>query len=169
MAAFATSADMLARYDARSLGDLCSDNGEPVTAAQLAANSKMTTALADATGQMLAACLRGGRYTAADLAGLTDESLSYRNRICCVLAFWNLWDRKPYTSDEARKAAKEEAKEMLEMLRTGEQIFDVAATIAASIPDVDTVTNVEIATWNLLPDQCRHGRYYPRRRTFNNR
>lgn len=169
MASFASSSDMVLRYDVRTLGDLCSDDGTPVAEAALASNTKMTTALADATGQILAACLRGGRYSQADLAALTGESASYLKRLCCVVAFWNLWDRKPYSSDETRKAAREEAMEMLEMLRKGEHVFDVSAVIAAGVPDVDTVTRVEAQTWQMVVDQCRGGRFYPRRRTYNNR
>lgn len=169
MAAFATSADMLKRYDARTLADCCSDNGEPVAVTQLASDTKMAAALADASGRILAACLRGGRYSEADLAALTGESLSYLKYVTCLIAMDGLWRRKPYSQDDGRKAAREDAEEILSLLRKGEEIFAVPATIAASVPDVDTVTAVEVATWNLLPDQCRNGRFYPRRRTFNNR
>jgi hypothetical protein len=169
MAAFAAPADLILRYDVRTLGDLCSDDGTRVTQANLATDQKVEMALDTATGQIMAAVLRGERYTAADLAALTSESADYLKDLTCRIAFWLLWQRKPYTDDKQRMEAKESSDKALEMLRTGQHIFDIAATIEATKPDVETVTRVEVADeWGLFVDRAR-GRFYPSRRTYRDR
>lgn len=169
MAAFATPADLLLRYDVRTLGDICSDDGIRVSETNLLTDQKVTTALDSATGQIMAAVLRGERYTAADLATMTSESRDYLKDLTCRIAFWLLWQRKPYPDDQNRMEAKKNADEALELLRTGQHIFDIAETIEAGKPDVETVTRTEIADyWNLFVDRAR-GRYYPSRRSYADR
>lgn len=166
MTAFATAADMVNHYDVNTLGDLCSDDGTPVAEGGLAANAKMVAALNSATGRIQAAALRAGRYTVQDLEGLTGESAAYLATLTCRLAFWHLWQRKPYTEDQQRQEAKANADEALEAIRTGDDCFNVQAAIDAGHPTVSTVSRVDIERdWDLLVDQMR-GRHLPRRRSY---
>lgn len=169
MAAFATPTDFLNRYDVRTVGDICSDDGTRVTESALATNDKLTTALNTATGQILAAVLQGERYTAADLAAMTGESAAYLTDLTCRIAFWLLWQRKPYTDDQQRMEAKERADQALELLRTGAHVFDITANKEAGRANIDTVTRTEIQdNWELFVDKAR-GHFYPARRTYARR
>jgi len=170
MAAFADSDDMIARFDARTLGDICAnDDDVQVTPAGLAANKKMLAALNTATGKIISVCLRAKRYSRADLDALTGESLEFLIDITCRIAFWHLWKRKPYADDPVRKMAKEEYDEILADLSSGHAIFDVEAVKDAGVPHVETVTRVEVERdWNLFVDAAR-GSFYPQRRTYKHR
>lgn len=169
MAALAISADMVKRYDARTLGDLCSDDGNQVSEQALVTNAKMTAALSTATGHFLAAVLRAERYTRNELEALTGDSKEYLKDLICQIAFWGLWRRKPYTDDQQRADAKAAADEALELMRTGAHVFDIDRQKDAGTPKVETVTRVEIENdWSLMVDQAR-GRFFPRRRTYKNR
>ena len=53
--AYATAADLIARFDWRIIGDLASDSGTQVTEGALANKSKVTAALNDASGRVLPA------------------------------------------------------------------------------------------------------------------
>jgi phage gp36-like protein len=169
MTAFATAADMIARYDARTLGDLVTDDGNQVAENALAANPKMTAALATATGQIKAAVLRAERYTTAELEALTGESQQYLKDLTCQIAFWCLWRRRPYIDDQQRNEVKASADEALELLRTGAHVFDIDRQKDAGTPKVETITRAEVENdWSLFVDQAR-GNFYPRRRTYKQR
>jgi len=169
---FATATDMVDRYDSETLGDLVTDNEDSLSESELLSSSKMTTALAGATGDVIAACLRGERYTRADLDGLTGDSLAYLKDITCAFAFWRLWKRKPYlgSMDDRRQSAQEDYREALDMLNRGDRVFDIDTAQQAGRPRIETVTHAEINDrWSLITDIARHGRFYPRRRTYSNR
>lgn len=169
MTAFATAADMVARYDVRTLGDLCGDDGHRIPEEDLAINVPMTKALQTATGKIKAAVLRAERYTTAELDALTGESKQYLIELTCQIAFWCLWKRKPYKDDQQRKEIKQDADDALELLRKGDHVFDIDRQKDAGTPQVETVTRVEVQTeWGLAVDQAR-GRFFPARRSYRNR
>jgi len=169
MAAYADASDMIARYDSRTLGELVKDDGQREEEVDLATNGKMTTALSTATGHVNAACLRGNRYTVAELEALTGESAEYLNDIVCAQAFWILWRRRPYGDDALRKAAKEEADVAVDQLRSGDMVFDITAQKDAGIPQIDTIARATISSeWEMVVDKARP-RFYPRRRSYRNR
>lgn len=170
MAAFADSDDMIRRYDERTLGDICSDvEGQRITPAGLANNANMLAALGTASGRLLATALRAKRYSRADLDALTGESLEYLKDLTCRIAFWFLWQRKPYGEDQQRQEVRKAYEEALEEIGSGHEIFDVQTVKDAGVPKVETVTRTEIQNdWALVVDQAR-GRFYPQRRTYKNR
>lgn len=169
MTAFADYSDMIARYDARNLGNMCSDDGNRIEESELSSNSKMTAALDTATGWVKSAVQQGYRYKDEQLAALTGEGLSLLKDITCQVAYWVLMRRKPYQKeDDIRRVYKEEADDLLEKLRTGLYVLDVATAQDAGLPEADGVTRIEIQNnWNLVADRAR-GRYYPGRRTYRN-
>lgn len=169
MTAFATPADMLVRYDVRTLGDLCSDGRGRIQEAELASNSILTALLNEATGQVKAAVLRGDRYKVEDLDALTGESKAYLSGLTCRIAFWLLWQRKPYTDEQQRLEAKKGSDESLELLQNGSHVFEIDTAIDAGVPYVETVTRTDISNnWALVADQCRP-RFFPARRSYANR
>lgn len=163
--AYAAASDLLTRYDARTVGNLCSDNGVSVTPAQLASDTKLAAALDDASGEIDAALLQGKRYTTVQLAALTGNSLAYLKRITCKIAMGLLWERRPYLEDDNKDAALKAAREALDKLRRGENIFDVDDVKTAGLPSVETPSATSIAALNLTVEACRQNNgYYPQRR-----
>lgn len=163
---YAAASDLLARYDARTVGNLCSDNGVTVSAAALATDTRLQAALDDASGEIEAALMQGERYTTTDLAALTGNSLAYLKSICCKIAMAHLWQRRPYLDDESAEKSILAARAAIDRLRKGESIFNVAAVVAAGTPDVVTPTVTSIQALNLTVDDCRRWNgYYPQRRS----
>lgn len=172
MPSFADVSDMIARYDARTLGDLVSDDGRSVGREDLIGNSYLQTLLFEATGEIKAAVLRSQRYTAEELEDLiaaAQDGAEYLKGLCCQLAFWKAWQRKPYADITRQQEANQQIRTILEQLRKGDLSFDLPRHQEAGTPKTDTVTRVEIDNdWNLFVDQAR-GRFLPTRRTFRNR
>lgn len=158
---YATPADLLKRFDARTLGDLAADDGKRIVPSALLSDANVASALDDASGEIEAALLQGARYSALDLTNLTGNSKQYLARICCEIAFGLLWRRRPWADDQQRLEAIKRADEHLERLRKGERVFDIVAVEQAGLPDVTGVTLADLQNLNLLRDRTRH--YYPAR------
>lgn len=152
MASYATPADLRSRHDVRVIGDLASDDGRRVHANDIDTNANVLTALADASGAMDAALLQGKRYSKADMEALTGESLSYRKRICCTIAYWYLFERRTWTDDERYETAKDRGRKALELLRQGQHVFDIESTKEAGLPSITGPTRVQFRDQNLLRD-----------------
>lgn len=169
MAAFATAADMKETYDVRTLGDLVKDDGTRASAGDLTTDTILGTMLDRATGRIVGAIRKGNRYTRAQLEGLTGESADMLKDITCRVAFWLLWQRKPYSDSKSRVEAQEYAERILKALSTGEEIFEVDAAVDASGGiQITQFTRVQMQDENLVVDAARQGRFYPRRRTYKN-
>ena len=161
--AYASAEDLVKRYDARTLGDLCSDTGVRVSEVSLATNAKILAALDDASGEIDAALMQAKRYSTADLASLTGNSLAYLKRLTCTFAFAGLWNRRPYVDDMERDEALKQARQALDRLRRGENVFDLEDQKAEGLPDVKEPSVSSIDRLNLTVDRARRG-YYPRRK-----
>lgn len=165
MAAYATPADLITRYDARVVGDLVSDSGIKVNRQDLQDHAVLLAILLDASGEIDAAILQAKRYTAAQLAALTGNSLNHLKRLTCTIAFGLLWERRPWADedDSGREEAQKRARQALESLRKGITIFDVEDAKDAGLPDSYEPPIQRIQSANLIVDQAR-GHYYPHRR-----
>lgn len=165
--AYATSADLLLRKDSREIGDLVSDNNDRVPESELSANTKLTAALSDASGDVNAALLAGGRYTVAQLEALTGDSLSYLKRIVCEIAMYYLLVRRPDLNRDTLEYYRDMRETLLGMLKTGADVFNIEASIGASLPEVDGPTTLGMHDLNLLRTRC-HG-FYPSLKLPDNR
>jgi phage gp36-like protein len=158
VAAFATSADLVARYDFNEVAEMASDVDSP--ASDLANSARITAALEDASGRIESSALVGGFYTVADLAGLTGNSLSFLKRITCDLAYSFLLQARPGKySDETRKQIFEQAEAWLKQLRSGQNIFNIVRIVSASVPSVDGPTAVEHQRLNVITERTHN--FYP--------
>lgn len=158
--AYATPADLAARFDENTIKDLASDTGEPV--ADITNDQKVLAALADASGRIDGALTVARMYTAADLEGLTGNSLALLKRIVCSLAMAYMIERRPEKyANEGPSAAKKEAEEYIDRLRKGERLFDVEVVRDAGLPEIDGPSAIDYRRLNLLPDRTRH--FYPSR------
>jgi phage gp36-like protein len=133
---YANPSQMSARYDVRRLGQLVRDDGTTAGPAQLATDANLQAALDDGSGMIDAACLQGGRYLPTDLTGLAGTAQAFLIRLNCDLAYGYLVGRRGFTTADAQAAAPgyTEALRVLEALRQGELIFNVAAAINAGKP-----------------------------------
>jgi len=166
MASYASPADLVARYDARTIGDLAGDAGTRVSSANILTDTNVQTALDDASGEIEAALLKGKRYTAAILAGLTGNSLALLKRICCQIAIARLWERRPWigTDDQvSAEQALQDARAALAKLKSGEEVFDLLPQENAGLGQISTPSRVNVRARNLQVDELR-GKIYPRRR-----
>jgi len=138
--AHATVSDLLMRYDLRRIGDLVLDTDQRATAEELAGNSTaglvVQTALSDASGMINSAILAGNRYLLADLLDMTEDSKGYLKRICCDLAYGLLISRRGYGGDDldAMTSRSKESEAILELLRTGERVFQIEKNENAELP-----------------------------------
>lgn len=161
--AYATPDDLKKRYDARTLGDLSSDAGVRMQPSDFSSSPILLAALEDASGEIDASLLQGKRYTAAQLAALTGNSLAHLKRLTCEIAYGLLWERRSYVDDDRRYAAMDRAKQTLNRLRRGEIVFDVEEVKDAGLPSITGPTRVSVEHQRLAVDEARRG-FYPRRR-----
>jgi len=151
--AYADGNDLIARYDSRTLGDLVSDTGTRVVAG-LATNAVLLQALDDASGLVESACFVGNRYLSTDLTGLPTNSNALLERITCDLAFALLRQRRGY--DIEQYLGVKESYELLNRLRLGERVFDVAEVKDKGNPTDDAIRKQTLIQQNLLRDNTRY-------------
>jgi phage gp36-like protein len=163
MAAHATSADLIKRFDTNVIGDLASDTGTPIASAAFSADANITAALADATGEINSAVMVSDLYTSTELTDLSDQDEEYLKRICCDLAMGYLFGRRPEKYGEAIDRITKYAREQLELIRTGKRLFNVTARKTAGQPEIDGPSAVDYQNMNLIPDRTRN--FYPARGT----
>lgn len=165
--AYASASDLIARKDSRDLGDLVSDDGVQVAENELADDAKLGAALDDASGDIEASLLRGNRYTTAQLAALTGNSLAYLKRITCEIAMYHLLARRPEANLERLEYYRKLRETFLEPLASGENVFDITDHLAAGAADVDGPTTQDYGNLNLVRDRVLN--YFPPRFNPDNR
>jgi phage gp36-like protein len=140
--AYCSGAEFLQRYDSRRVAQLVSDDGTVVPFAGLTGNGNILAALEDATAEINAAVLVGKRYTARQLEPnptdggplyLTLNGYYLLKRLCSDLAFGYLVARRGLSAGESGSLAPrfEQAMAMIDRIRYGERIFDLADQSAA--------------------------------------
>lgn len=166
--AHATVSDLLMRYDSRRIADLVLDTDQRATDAELAGNSTaglvVQTALSDASGMINSSILAGGRYKLEDLLAMTTDSKGYLKRLCCDLAYGLLISRRGYGGADldAMTSRSKESEAILELLRTGERIFEIEKNEQASTPQQAQVSR----TINLFSNEL--DRYFGMRQSTAN-
>lgn len=167
MADYVTVAELLKRFDWRDIGGLVSDDDSRVLLAELTTDTNLLACIGDASGDIDAALLAGGHYTAADLEGLTGNALSKLRRMCSEITMFYLLDRRPLFNAEKLEAYEKMRERHLERLRTGENVFALDAHLAAGVASVDGPSTQNYDDLNLWRDRTRN--YFPPRHLPNNR
>lgn len=139
--------DVFARADVRLVADLLSDVGARVGGTQpdpnvVAQNTTLLTLIADATGDIEAACTVSSRYDPLDIQALLQASpptagSNYVRSLCARLVVAKLFDRRPDTKRPKPRQA-EDAEKTLQMLREGERVFPFLETQRAGVVDHGT-------------------------------
>lgn len=164
---YATPAQLLQRYDARTIGDLVSDSGDQVTPTALLSDANLLAQLDDASGEIESALLQAGRYSAGDLSGLLTSNSNTRFvliRLTCDIAMRLLAERRPwYELNDAYQRRVANADATLDKLRKGERVFDLEPVKDAGLPEANTPSLESVENLNLTVDAARRG-FYPARR-----
>lgn len=171
--AYAAVADLQEYYDWREIGDMISDSKEQVSALDQTTpgnmyNTRLSRFLDRASGEVEAAVLRGGRYTAADLAGLTGNARELLRGIVCEFVVLYLFERKPFYKPELLEQFRKAKTERLQLLASGENIFGgIPAVVEAGKPQIDGPSTETYSNYlNLITDRVRG---YPARALPGNR
>lgn len=143
---WATGADLVAYYDAATLGQMLMDNGTAVAAASVADHAIVARCLKLASGEVDAALMHCNRYSAAQLTALTDPSLEHLKHITCAVAVWHLQQRRLGSNPERAEAFRKQAQEHLERLRKGELVLNVDELKLAGLIDHVEYTASQIAS-----------------------
>jgi len=170
MALIADHNDLALRYSPGLIGDLAGDQGDRVLQADFASNTIIQSALKSATGSAKAALRQADRYTEEQISGLgnasselyDEESFEFLKTIVCQIAFWYLYQRKPWndSNESSRRQAEGDYKDALEKLRTGVHILNFDTASKAGLPKATGITNDTKSTmWSQIPV----GRFYIRR------
>jgi hypothetical protein len=145
---YITRDELIVYYDKRRLYQLLSDDGTPVTDGTYAANALVTTALRQASAMIDAACQTGRRYertqledvvTAANAVSATEAELKRAEPIKSLaahLAFGFIVSRRGYAAQKMTELAPmfDWAQEQLNLLATGQRIFDLDGPKTAGVP-----------------------------------
>lgn len=150
---YASASDLLARYDARVLGDLVADAGARVSSVGLATDANLSVALKRASGEVEAACLVAGKYTPTDLSGLTGMAKELLIGLVCDVAAWFLMVRR-YPDMKPTEAVKM-ALERLGQLREGVRIFGLQEAMDSGNAETTFRTQQQIDTVRLATTQAR--------------
>lgn len=155
--AYASSSDLTARFDERTILDLLSDTNTPATLP----STRLDTILADSSGELNAHVRVGGRYAVSDLTSLTGDALEYLKGIVCRIAMLRLMQRRPELYASVGEAMSKDLTKTLEDLRNGAMIFDVDGAVDASLLSHTGVDGADLRELNMIPNRTRH--YYPER------
>lgn len=123
--AYATPANMTARYDSYLIAQLCADAETEPDPPALGTNARLLAALLDASGLIETAAGVGGRYKPEDLQALTSGAgQAMLIRLCCDLAIGLLWySRIDREGDPPKNYGS--ALRFLEALESGGKVFSL--------------------------------------------
>lgn len=121
--AYAAVQDLENYRDWRQMADWISTNDQRGTQSQFESNPIVQAHLNAASGLVEAACLKGGRYNAADLQALTGVSQQFLIRLVCLSAIGSLSRFKTRSKDEIKEI--EWAENLLAALAAGERVFSL--------------------------------------------
>lgn len=167
--AYCTGAQFLERYDARRIADLIRDDGVKLStgfAAYVLSNANLLAALEDASAEIDAAAFVGKRYNKArlmDLVAVNNGGILINTggflliRLVADIAFENLNTRRGLAATQVEqlspKASK--AREMLQLLRSGERIFTTTDEGNADAGLMQTVSLTGTQSSNMLNSTFR--------------
>lgn len=158
------------RADYRTLAQLLSDSGTPLTQSQVTSSTLLTTILQQASGIVEASAIVGARYKIDptttpprnDLATLTGNSKEMLVGLVADIALWILWNRRPRINPGEKPPGQwEQAQEMLKALRNGEMVFGFV--------DVQDAGNMYITTESAAVVERRQGISLEASRFFSRR
>ena len=162
--AYAAPEQLTARYDARVIRDLVSDNSDVQTSIDsLTSHPVVLDALEDASGQIRSAAMVANKYTDDELSALEQSQDPFLVRLTCTLAIGYLLNRRSMGRDPLPPNI-EQAENWLAALRLGERIFNVQANADAGNMKSATLSIAQRTELGLVADQTR---FFPARRQYS--
>ena len=168
--AYCTGAQFLERYDARRVSELIRDDGVKLStgfAAYCISNANLLAALEDASAEIDAAAFVGKRYSkdrlttlvAVDSGGkLVNTGGFLLLRLVADIAYANLVSRRGLAATETSQLSPNGSKalEMLQLIRSGERIFDTSDGGNADAGLMQTVKLTGTQASNMLNSSFRY-------------
>lgn len=162
MPTYVSASDLTARFDERDIQQLVIDDSSDGATVDVTTNARVTAALDDAEGEVIAALRKGGRYEAEQLAALTGVDLAYLKRIICDIAMVHLLRRRPTFAPEVFKAYDDIRKGHIKDLQDGNSVItadEPAAAVAGAISN----EGPSLVQWDQLNLWRDRSRYFPQR------
>lgn len=129
---YCTPAQFVNGADIRTVAQLLSDTGSPMTTAQVQASPVLFQLLAEASGWLESECFKGQRYTPTDLQSLQGNSAADLAAIVRGLTIFKLWERRPDLRMNLPTAAQVALKRLTD-LKNGEAVFGILEAMEAGI------------------------------------
>lgn len=159
MAAYATAAQLLTRYDSRRVAELNSDTGSPLTPGDpVLITTPVGAAIYDASAMVDSALQSGRRYTRDVLDALIADPDPSKGapivRVVCDIAYARLLMRRGIPAKEIDELAPgyKDALAWVHGLATGETVLDVDSNLAAGLPQaaLDDIYDPNLTSnWNM--------------------
>lgn len=162
MPTYVSASDLTARFDERDIQQLVIDDSSDGATVDVTTNTRVTAALDDAEGEVIAALRKGGRYEAAELDALTGADLAYLKRIICDIAMVHLMRRRPTFSPEVYKAYDDIRKGHIKDLQDGNSVITADEPAAAEAGAVNN-EGPSVAQWDQLNLWRDRSNYFPQR------
>jgi hypothetical protein len=142
--AWATGDDLVAYYDATTIGQMLKDDRTAVVAADVPTHPVIGRLLSMATGEVNSALNQAQRYSDAQLAAMPDSSLEYLRWLTVAIAVWHLRQRRLNTNPEQQALDKKIVDEHLNRLRKGEWVLGVPENQEAGIGEAVPFTQADV-------------------------
>jgi len=154
MATYATTADLVARFDIETIGQLATDDGVRLLRDDILVHPNVEVALVSACGDVDVSLRVGQRYRSAQLVALDTHGTAHLKKVVCTIAMAGLFDRRPGLYETQADAIRKRAHEYLDRLAQGINVFGLADTsdpqLKATAPQLHGPTSLEIDTRNFL-------------------
>lgn len=154
---YCTPTEFLMHVDSTYAGQLVSDSGLQLTAAQLATDGVLEEVLRRASGVVESHCFRGRRYDACDLKKLLDaggNAAAYLRGLVADVAVGLLRDRRVFDDTRPLPSVRR-AEETLALLARGEAILPFEESADAGLPDWDRLTRSDIERTGMVTGDLR--------------
>jgi len=148
-----TGADLIARYDVETIGELATDDRTRLLRNEIPTHTNVLKALKAAQGETLARIRVGNRYSSEDLDKLDEYSLEHFKTVVCVIAMSRLFRRRPGIHAEMAKLVREEADGWLTRISKGEEVFalnDDTRHLDASVAEISGPTTIQTVNRNFM-------------------
>lgn len=153
MAAYATPADLTARYDIEVIAQLAPDDRTPISRADVSTHPNVLKGGLSVSGEVEAALRRAKLYSVDQLNNLEENSGEYfKTIVCCLWMAW-LFKRRPGVNVKQAEDIKAEADAYMKRIATGEDILGINNDTShedAGLPSLEGPTVQQVESRNFL-------------------
>lgn len=158
---YITPAELYNAYDRRMVEQLGTDSSG--NAPLNSTNARVTTAIERASEDVQMAATVGGKYSTTDLDTLQTDDRWALKGVVASLAIGYLVARRMDETPNAVKDAIDEARKVLDQLRSGERVFPIDSARTSGRASLVHLSTGQRARMDLVSDQP----FFPETRTKN--